>query len=296
MLAEMDGRVKFDIARDAVRSLVNDLPANCKVALRVYGHRRRAIEPNADEDTELIIPMAPFDKRKFNAVLDELRPRGKTPLALSMEEAARDLGRTTAQNPVTVLLLTDGGEDTLARRNPLKSASLLRNLKGIRFHVVGFDINQPEWTEQLLGIAEQGSGRYWPAARTADLERGIHTGVLGLPEQYLVLDSKGSEVTRVAFGQSTSLLEGKYSLKTVYGGTAVERDFSITAGSTTSVVLDALPELLVPSDSTAASATRPMQIPSKPTGEVTKHFCTQCGAELSHGARFCEKCGAKVTP
>ena len=89
----MDGKLKFDIARDAVRALVNDLPPNSNVALRVYGHRKRAVDDGADEDTELKIPLAPLDRKKFIATLDALRPRGKTPLALSIEEAVKDIGR-----------------------------------------------------------------------------------------------------------------------------------------------------------------------------------------------------------
>ena len=81
MLEEMDGKTKFDIARDSVRMLLNDLPPNCNVAMRVYGHRKRAIEDGADEDTELKIPMAPLDRAKFNSVLDSLKPRGKQAIA-----------------------------------------------------------------------------------------------------------------------------------------------------------------------------------------------------------------------
>ena len=38
----MDGRQKFQIARDAVVALVDALPDNAQVALRAYGHRKNA--------------------------------------------------------------------------------------------------------------------------------------------------------------------------------------------------------------------------------------------------------------
>jgi hypothetical protein len=298
MLAEMDGKIKFDIARDSVRLLVNELPANSNVALRVYGHRKRAIEDKADEDTELKIPMGPLDKKKFNAVLDGLRPRGKTPLALSMEDAARDLGHIDPQKPVTVLLLTDGGEDTTTpRRDPLKSAELLGKTKGIQFHVVGFDINQPEWTEQLLGIAERGGGRYWPAAHAVDLERGVRVAVLGLPDQYVVVDSTGREAARGDFGQLQTLLEGKYRFQTTYAGTPFEQEIWINTGSTTSVTFDASKAAAGGrAGDTAAATTRPAPKRAEPVTEVVKRFCTNCGAQLKPGAKFCERCGAKVNP
>ena len=296
MLDEMDGKVKFDIARDAVRSLVNDLPAGCNVALRVYGHRKRAIENQADEDTELMIRMAPLDKQKFVAVLDSLRARGKTPMALSLEEAVKDLGVVDPQKPVTLLLLTDGGEDTQPRRDPLKSADLVGRVKGIRFHVVGFDINQPDWAEQLQGMAQHGGGRYWPAARAADLELGIHNSVLGVPGQYVVLDIAGREVARAAFGQPAILPEGKYRLQTIYAGKPVEREFSISAASITAVTFDAAEFPLATGDSTIPAATRPSPRPAERVTEIVKRFCTSCGAPLATGVKFCEKCGAKVNP
>ena len=296
MMEEMDGKVKFDIARDSVAALVNDLPANCNVALRVYGHRKRAIENRADEDTELTIPMLPLDRQKFTAVLDALRPRGKTPMALSLEEASKDLGKIKSKEPVIVLLLTDGGEDTEPRRDPLRAAELVGNLKGVQFHVVGFDINQPEWTDQLLGMAKRGGGHYWPAARAADLAHGLRFSVLGLPEQYVVLNSDGREVARAPFGQPATLPEGKYRLQTVYAGAAVERDFAITAGSTTSVVFDSMTAPITAVSGTAPPATRPIEKPAQPVTEIVKRFCTNCGAQLGEGAKFCVKCGAKVNP
>ena len=47
------------------------------------------------------------------------------------------------------MLLLKISNTALPRRDPRKSAELLGKLKGARFHVVGFDINQPESTEQL---------------------------------------------------------------------------------------------------------------------------------------------------
>src|SRR5207302_8991772 len=112
--------------------------------------------------------------------------------------------------PVNVLLLTDGGEDTQPRRDPVKAAALLGSLKTVRLHIVGFDINQPEWTEQLQAMARGGRGQYWPAARAADLERGLSAGALGLPENYVVLDAAGHEVARAPFAQPVSPPEGQY--------------------------------------------------------------------------------------
>jgi Mg-chelatase subunit ChlD len=153
MLDEMGGRTKFDIARDAVAGLVNELPENSQVALRVYGSKKRAIEVDADSDTELLIPLGALDRAKFLAALRPLRARGKTPLAQSLHDATSDLNaaasEATAENPITVLLLTDGGEDTRPRKDPVRAAAELAKLKNVQIKIVGFDINREDWTSQL---------------------------------------------------------------------------------------------------------------------------------------------------
>jgi hypothetical protein len=60
---------------------------------------KRALDADADDDTELKIPMAVLDKNTFSAALDSLRPRGKTPLALSIDAALQDLGQPDPAKP-----------------------------------------------------------------------------------------------------------------------------------------------------------------------------------------------------
>jgi Mg-chelatase subunit ChlD len=240
MITTMDGKRKFDIARDSIRSLIAQLPADCDVALRVYGHRKTALDEGADEDTELKIPMGKLDKKQFNAVLDSLRARGRTPLALSLDQAATDLGEATAAHSVTVLLLTDGGEDTInPRGNPIKSATEFGKIPNIRFHIVGFDINQPDWSAQLQNIAKASRGSYWPAAKASDLERTVRTAVLGLPDEYVVLSDSGKEIARGRFGQPQQLPEGKYKFQARFAGRDIAEEFWINAGEPTEITFDA---------------------------------------------------------
>lgn len=171
-------------------------------------------------------------------------------------------GKTDPQDPVIVLLLTTGGEETQPERDPLKSAEVLNNVKGLRFHVIGFGIQSPPSSEQLLAIAERGDGHYWPAAHVAGLERSIRTSVLGQPEQYVVLDAQGREAARAAFGQPATLPEGKYRLQAIFAGSAVEREFSITAGAITSVIFDAPQALVITRDGNLPAMPRVMPKPS----------------------------------
>ncbi len=290
MLDEMGGKMKIDIAREAVSNLVQSLPDSTEIALRVYGSRKRAIEPGADADTQLEIPLAPLDCAKFTAKLNSLRARGKTPLARSLREAAADLQRMAGQERMTVLLLTDGGEDTQPRQDPLAAAAELGQVKDISLQILGFDINREDWSQQLAEMARLAHAQYWPAAQASALQSTIRAAVLGEADQFVVTDKAGKEVARGKFGESLTLPEGKYSLKAAFAGQPLTADFWINTDGATSVVFDAR-------KITADAITTPRAPESPSTASPpanTAKFCAQCGKPIPAGAKFCPSCGTKV--
>ncbi|MDB5300205.1 MAG: Prenyltransferase and squalene oxidase repeat protein, partial [Phycisphaerales bacterium] len=302
MLDNMDGQLKFDAARNAVWALVKDLPEKSDVALRVYGHRKRATDKGADQDTELLIPMGPLNKDAFHGKLDALRSRGKTPLALSLEQALADIRNGDPKHPVTVVLLTDGGEDTVPPRNPVKTAALLKDRKDIRFHIIGFDINQEEWSRQLQAMGTASGGDYWPAVKAADLERSLKVAVLATPESFEVLDAAGHVVASGAFGEKVNLHEGQYTFRTNLAGRAFSQDVWVNTDGTTSVdfngeealaSLATAPASAPPAPGPAVTENPPSPRPATPTPSARK-FCTHCGGPLKPGQKFCPSCGMAV--
>lgn len=299
MLEEIDGKRKFDIARDAVAAMINELPDNSEVALRVYGHRKSAIEKDADQDTQLLLPMGTLDKKVFLQKLQGLRCRGKTPLSLSLQQSADDIGGGSEDRPLTLVLLTDGGEDSFPRQDPVKAAAKIAGIKGLNFNIVGFNINRPDWTVQLRNMAITGKGHYWVAEKSDSLLQELRAAVLGTPEGFVVTDSQGREAYRGKFGDSESLPEGKYHFSTEYAGATFEGDFWINTQATTSVVFDAsnLPSSAQKPPATGQPPAQPPSPPPPPadnSNQRTPKFCTHCGSPLSPGAKFCTRCGAKV--
>ncbi|MCU0865602.1 MAG: VWA domain-containing protein [Planctomycetes bacterium] len=239
MLEEVAGRTKFDIARAALGELVQGLPDATEVALRVYGHRKRAIEDGADEDCELVLPMGRLDKAKFAKVLAALRPRGKTPLALSIEQSLGQVTVGTGKEPLTLLLLTDGGEDTKARRDPVAAAKQLAKIANLRFRVVGFDIERETWQKQLAAMTAAGNGRYVPALRTQSLLEALRLAALDVPSGWVLLDAAGAEVGRGKFGDSLTLPPGDYVFRTARGDQVLEAKVVIRPAGTARVTFDA---------------------------------------------------------
>ncbi|HEV7300281.1 MAG TPA: VWA domain-containing protein [Tepidisphaeraceae bacterium] len=309
MLVEMAGRQKFEIAKDAVRALLEALPDNSEVAMRAYGYRLRAIEEGASEDSKLLVPMATLDRKKIGDIVNGLRARGKTPLAFSLEEAAKDLARMqgTEASPITCVLLTDGGEDSQPRRDPIKAAAEFGKLSNVKLRIVGFDINRADWSEQLQAMAKAAGGTYLAANNSEQLVRELKSSVFGIPEQYELFDEQGNPLAKAPFGTEKQLEPGKYTFVTTFAGKRFAEPFWVNAGSTTSITFDpasipveALGDSAPATD--APPATPPVATPPAPDapttpadgGNVAKKFCTNCGAALAPGAKFCTTCGAKV--
>jgi len=236
MLAELGGRRKFDVARDALRGLIAGLPEGTPFALRVYGHRKRAIEEGAAEDTELLVPFAELDREALNATLDKLRPRGKTPLTLSLEEAGRDLGQAPEGRDTLVILLTDGGEDT--RKDPVAAAEAWAKRSSVRLFVVGFDIDRPEWTRQLHAIADAAGGEYLQVDEADALAAHVTSILAPEPPAFEVTDEKGTLVVRGRFGVSFTLEPAPYTITFHYSGEPFNTTFWVNPGRTTKVRLD----------------------------------------------------------
>ncbi|MCC5790185.1 MAG: VWA domain-containing protein [Opitutales bacterium] len=211
MMAEMDGNRKFDLAREAIASVVESLPDEAAAALRVYGHRKRAIEEGADEDTALEIRMGTLTaghRHTFAETLARLRPMGRTPLTLSLEEAMRDLRRERRE--ITVVLLTDGGEDTIPRRDPVPAAAAVGNTENLNLVIVGFDIHREDWAQQLQAMAEAAEAPYFPAAEAGELEPSLRRAS-GFSASGVRVYGTGDELLgEGVFGDSFSLPPGIY--------------------------------------------------------------------------------------
>jgi hypothetical protein len=289
MLAEMDGHAKLDVARDAIAALADQLPPGTQVGLRVYGHRKRSTDAGAEEDSALEIPLGALDPNVLRSTLQTLRARGKTPLAFSLREAVRDVQLAASSGPVTVLLLTDGGDDTSSRGGAVQAAAELGRINGVTLHVVGFDIPPPS-VAQLQDMAKAGNGRYWAAGKADDLRAGLAEVLLGVPEKFTVLDAAGATAGDGRFGTAISLPEGQYRLVTRFGGRPFVQDFWINTNATTAVLFDSA-EALVRLNQPATAPAEPV-----PSQTAKPRFCTSCGAKLTTGAKFCTSCGAKVAP
>lgn len=163
MWGQIDGRSKRDIAREAVRAMVDSNPDLGSAGLIAYGHRRKG----DCKDIELM--RSPGARVPLADAVDKLVPVGKTPLTAAVETAANAL--KIEENRATVILVTDGIETCDA--DPCAAGVSLEE-RGIDFttHVIGFGLSADEG-RQVACLAEETGGRYIEASNAGELSEAL---------------------------------------------------------------------------------------------------------------------------
>jgi Ca-activated chloride channel family protein len=166
MWGKVDNSFKIETAKNALVTLVSDLPADTKVGLMVYGHR----EKTSCADVEMLLPVGHANASSIREALSGVKPLGKTPIAYSLEQTADQfIGLENDAN--NVVLISDGVETCDGDPCAVAAALANSNIK-LRVHVVGFDIPEDD-KKQLECIAELGNGQYF----SADSTEGFVTAV-----------------------------------------------------------------------------------------------------------------------
>jgi Ca-activated chloride channel family protein len=97
-----DGATRIEAAKAAIADVIVKLPAETRVALRVYGHQSPTQRRDC-KDTPLLVP---FDSAANNksAVLEASRgvqAQGYTPITYVLKLAAQDLARESASSALS---------------------------------------------------------------------------------------------------------------------------------------------------------------------------------------------------
>ncbi|MET9655876.1 VWA domain-containing protein [Streptomyces sp. NPDC006510] len=164
------GRTRMESARAAVGTVVDGLPDGYPTGLRVYGADRA----RGCTDTRLVRPVRGLDRTAVKRAVAAVKPRGDTPIGLSLRKAAEDLPRPSggAIGTRTILLVSDG-EDNCGAPPPCEVAEQLgKEGVGLRIDTVGFQVEGAA-REQLECVAVAGNGRYYDAPDAESLARQL---------------------------------------------------------------------------------------------------------------------------
>ncbi|MEH7180334.1 vWA domain-containing protein [Neobacillus vireti] len=172
MLLQADGKLKMDIAKDAVKSFAQTIGQSNEVSLVVYGHKGSESDKDKFESCsaiEEIYPMGNYSKQNFHAAVDSFESKGWTPLAGAIQKAA-DMSSSYLEG-TTIYIVSDGAET--CDGDPIQaSKDLVAKNSNNTVNIIGFDVDG-KTENQLKAVAEAGNGEYFKADSSEELKNTI---------------------------------------------------------------------------------------------------------------------------
>lgn len=157
---------RMAIAKRAMDQALKEVPADVRLGLLMYGHRRAG----DCKDIELVAPIGADDAATINAKIQAADAKGETPIAEALRQASRSFAALKGQNN-SIVLVTDGIEeckgDPCAAAREIKAAGL-----DLKAHVVGFTLNDQQ-RKAVQCIADITGGKYFEAKDASGLNRAL---------------------------------------------------------------------------------------------------------------------------
>ncbi len=112
MLAKWEGNTRISVAKNLLIDMADSLEnrQNVEFGLRAYGHTTHRSRQDC-KDTRLEVKFRQGSKETIKEALNDIKPKGTTPIAYSLQEAARDFPVKKPEIKNIIILLTDGLEE-----------------------------------------------------------------------------------------------------------------------------------------------------------------------------------------
>lgn len=289
------GRTRMESARAAVSTVVDGLPDGYPTGLRVYGADR----PHGCTDTRLVRPVQKLDRDAVKRAVEAVRPRGDTPIGLSLRKAAQDLPEPAggAIGTRTILLISDG-EDNCGAPQPCEVAEQLgKEGVGLRIDTVGFQVGAAA-REQLECVAHAGNGRYYDAPDAEALARQLQRAAQLSADGYRL---KGRRVAGTATADRAPVLTPGQYLDAIGPGEKRYYAVDLDDASTADFAATAVPQPGAAADTFDALTTRIERSDDGYCESNTEHFFQKEGATpltaavaripSEDGSRTCDRAG-----
>ena len=172
MWGRMGKITKAEAARNAVRDFVGQLPPQSRVGVMAYGH----LQKQSCSAAKMISPIAKPDPARAVRALSRIRPKGRTPIATALEQAAKSLNYKKTK--ATIVLLSDGYEN--CKRNPCEMARTLRKAgQDLTIHVIGINLNEND-QRRLQCVATNTNGLFANAGAQLELAASLNAVLIAL--------------------------------------------------------------------------------------------------------------------
>ena len=201
MKTPMGKKTRWDTALDTLKLVLEKLPDDFNVGLRIYGHREPSTSPKTCTDSELLVPVGALDRDNVLNRAKEFKPKGETPLVYSALQAPADLKSVGGG---TVVLITDGEES--CKGDPVKAAAELKaSGLDLRLNIIGFAVTNPKTQKDLSGFAQGTGGMFYSAQTGGALAEALMVAAID-KFPYAVYDATGKVVASGEVDGSTDEL------------------------------------------------------------------------------------------
>ncbi|SFS85835.1 vWA domain-containing protein [Marininema halotolerans] len=172
MAEKISGGKKMDLAKEAIRGFVSQLPSSAQVSLRVYGYKgsnSTADKKESCASNQVMYPLAKPDSDRLEKAMASVKPAGWTPIAEAIKAAKSDLA-SQGQGSENVVYVVSDGKETCGG-DPVSVAQSLHesNVKAV-VNIIGLDVNDAE-QQGLKAVAEAGGGEYTAVQTKEELEQ-----------------------------------------------------------------------------------------------------------------------------
>ncbi|MFM9850395.1 MAG: vWA domain-containing protein [Hyphomicrobiaceae bacterium] len=160
---------KLVLTRSALKDALPRLRKDTRVGLAAFGHRRT----NDCTDFEVLEPLAPLDPARIAAATDRLNPKGRSPLALAIKDAAQALGGTAAGG---IVLIHDDPDN--CQQDPCAAAAEInRTHPGVAIQVVSVG-QRLEDAQRMACVARITGGKLHDAQTPGELTKAISDALI----------------------------------------------------------------------------------------------------------------------
>jgi Ca-activated chloride channel family protein len=177
MKEQLDSKqTKFEVAKNAVREVMQSVNSDTKIGLRVYGHKSGFLGMNMCSQSQLLVPIEKNNKDKILKKIEKLDPSGVTPIEYSLRKAFDDFKHIEGSK--RIVLISDGLET--CNGDPCSFAGLMNKKDPeIKVDVISFgrNVKNISLDSQLQCIALKTNGQFSRADTQIDLVKAINSSV-----------------------------------------------------------------------------------------------------------------------
>ena len=171
---QLGGELKYKLVRRAMTHTLSSYGGQIRTGLITYGANYK----NSCKDISQVISLKPLQPDTFSLVINEIRPRGKSPIGAALSAAATVAN--AAAHPLHMLLIADG-RDNCGANLCATAKNIARRLPKTRIHVIG--LGQTEGVRKLACIAKATRGVFLRVDNTAGLTTALNKIVDGVSKK-----------------------------------------------------------------------------------------------------------------